>query len=324
MSAGVVLSEEAIAALVDAAKDGRLPDEPAGQQRRAKRVRTVDFTRPTKFTSDQERKFRRSLDAFCRTASQRLSAELRAPLELEVINSTQLTWANAHGQVPTPSVTALLQTRPHETRMLLSAETSLVLCAIELLLGGSAVDEVGDRRLTDIDWALASHFFGRMAAQLSIIWADQADLELEIAGLDQHLETAQAALVSEPTLSLTIEARLGGRSSTLSLLIPYEAIAPVAHRFSTHEDLHGAGAPGQDAAVREAVGSVAMTVRAEVGAVELPIEQVLALRAGDIVRLGPAGAITLFTDEVPVQLARPGRNGSRRAVQVLGPARGAA
>src|SRR3712207_6861243 len=107
----------------------------AAQQRRSKRVRTVDFTRPTKFTSDQERRFRRSLDAFCRTAAQRLSAELRAPLELEVISSTQLTWANAHGQVPTPSVTAVLQTRPYETRLLLSAETSLVLSAIELLLG---------------------------------------------------------------------------------------------------------------------------------------------------------------------------------------------
>src|SRR3712207_7519858 len=53
----------------------------AAQQRRSKRVRTVDFTRPTKFTSDQERRFRRTLDAFCRTAAQRLSAELRAPLE---------------------------------------------------------------------------------------------------------------------------------------------------------------------------------------------------------------------------------------------------
>ncbi len=321
MSAGAVLSADAIAALVDAAKEGRLPEEPAAQQRRQKRVRTVDFTRPTKFTSDQERRFRRSLDAFCRTAAQRLSAELRAPLELEVISSTQLTWSNAHGQVPTPSVTALLQTRPHETRVLLSAESSLVLSAIELLLGGSVVEEIRDRRLTDIDWALAAHFFSRMAAQLSIIWADQADLELELAGLDHHLETAQVALVSEPTLSLTIEARLGGRSSTLTLLVPYQAIAPVAHRFSARDDLHGAEGTGQDAAVREAVGSVAMTVRAEVGAVELPIEDVLALRPGDVLRLGPAGGITLFTDEVPVQLARPGRNGSRRAVQVLGPAK---
>ena len=63
-------------------------------------MRTVDFTRPTKFTTDQERRIKRALDTFCRTASTRLSAELRMPLELEVINVSQLTWGNAHAQVP--------------------------------------------------------------------------------------------------------------------------------------------------------------------------------------------------------------------------------
>jgi len=60
-------------------------------------------------------------------------------------------------------------------------------------------------------------------------------------------------------------------------------------------------------------------VRAEVAAVELPIEQVLALQAGDVLRLdAPAdGGVTLYADNVPVHRARPGRSGGRRAVQVI-------
>jgi flagellar motor switch protein FliM len=70
--------------------------------------------------------------------------------------------------------------------------------------------------------------------------------------------------------------------------------------------------------VRRAVGSVDVTVRAEVASVELPIEQVLALQPGDVLRLdAPAEAgVTLFADKVPVHRAKPGRSGSRRAVQV--------
>ncbi len=322
---GAVLNADAIAALVEAAKDGKLPEDGHGAARRQRRVRTVDFSRPTKFTSDHERRFRRSLDAFCRTASTRLSAELRMALELEVISVAQLTWGNAHAQVPSPSVTAVLETRPLDTRLLLSAETGLVLSAIELLLGGSSVEDVRERRMTDIDWALARHFMDRLAAQLSIIWSDQADVELGIRNLDAHLETAQVALVSEPTLALTVEARLGGQSSTLTLLIPYHAIAPVAHRFSTRDEGHDGNADEQDATVREAVGGVAMRVRAEVAAVELPIEDVLALQPGDVLRLGAtSGGVTLFAGEVPVHHARPGRSGSRRAVQVLGPSRSSA
>ena len=207
--AGQVLSADAIAALVDAAREGRLPEDAPTPQRR-RRMRAVDFTRPTKFTSEQERRLKRSLEAFCRTASTRLSAELRVPLELEVINSTQLTWANAHAQVVSNSITALLHAQPIGTRLMLACEQGLVLGAIELLLGGSDLGEVRERKLTDIDYALARHFIDRLTAQLSVIWTDMAELELDVKQLEQHLETAQMIPVSEPTLTFTIEARLSG------------------------------------------------------------------------------------------------------------------
>ena len=68
MSAGNVMSQEAIAALVDAAKEGRLPAAPEAPVRR-RRVHAVDFSRPTKFTADQERRIKRAMETFCRTAT---------------------------------------------------------------------------------------------------------------------------------------------------------------------------------------------------------------------------------------------------------------
>jgi flagellar motor switch protein FliM len=313
---GQVLSADAIAALVDAAREGRLPEETSTPQRR-RRMRAVDFTRPTKFTADQERRLKRSLEAFCRTASTRLSAELRVALELEVINSSQLTWANAHAQVLAGSIDAIAEISPLMTRAMLSAEPGLVLGAIELLLGGSDITEQRERRLSDIDWALARHFFDRMLAQLSVIWTDMVGLELNVAQLETHLETAQMVSVSEPTMTFTMEARFNGISSTIVMLLPWSAIAPVADRFGGREDVPDRG-EDEIRRVRRAVGGVGMTVRAEVASVELPIEQVLALQPGDVLRLdAPADAgVTLFADKVPVHRAKPGRSGSRRAVQV--------
>jgi flagellar motor switch protein FliM len=316
---GQAISTDAVAALVDAARQSKLPeDAPAVERRR--RLRAVDFTRPTKFTSDQERKLKRSMEAFCRTASQRLSAELRVPLELEMLTATQLTWANAHAQVPSDSVAGVVEVQPVGTRMVLSAEQGLVLGAIELLLGGASGAGVRSRRFTDIDWALGRHFFERLLAQMSIIWTDVAELRLGLDGLDMHLETAQMAPVSEPTLSLIMEARLDGASSTLALLLPWSAIAPVLERFASREEMAGVQRAEDAESVRRAVARVEMTVRAEVAAVELPIEQVLALREGDLLHLNrPVDAgVTLYADKVPVQLGRPGRSGTRRAVQVSG------
>ena len=311
-----VLSADAIAALVDAAREGRLPEEAPTPQRR-RRMRAVDFTRPTKFTSDQERRLQRTLEAFCRTAATRMSAELRVPLELEVINSSQLTWANAHAQVLAGSIDAIADIEPIGTRLMMSAEPSLVLGAIELLLGGTDPSNQAERRLSDIDWALARHFFDRMLAQLSVIWTDMVQLELAVSQLETHLETAQMVSVSEPTLTFTMEARFNGVSSTIAMLLPWSAIAPVADRFAARDDAPDRGEE-EIRRVRRAVGGVDMTVRAEVASVELPIEQVLALQPGDVLRLeAPAeGGVTLFADKVPVHRAKPGRSGSRRAVQI--------
>ncbi len=317
---GQVLSPDAIAALVEAAKEGRLPEESSADRGRQRRMRTVDFTRPTKFTADHERRIKRALETFCRTASTRLSAELRMPLELEVINVSQLTWGNAHSQVPSRSVSCLIESPDVATRMLLSAEMNLMMSAIELLLGGHAGDGSGqrERRLTDIDWALARHFLERMIAQLTIVWHDITDVELSIAGLDMHLETGQTAPVSEPTLALTMEARMERDSATLALLLPYSAIASVAHRVSSRDEIAGGDDERQSSAVREAVGRVEMTVRAEVAAVDLPIEQVLALQPGDVLRLDARAddGVTLYAGAVPMQRAMPGRSGGRRAVQI--------
>jgi flagellar motor switch protein FliM len=320
------LTPEQIAALVDAAKQGELQDDaPAQAQRRSPRLRTVNFARPTKFTSDQERRLGRSLESFCRTASTRLSAELRVPIELEVIASSQLTWSSAQSQLPSNSVCGVLELNPIDTRMLLSAELSFVLCAIESLLGAAPEHAPKDRRLTEIDWALARRLFQTMLGQLSLIWNDVADIDLSLGALEGTTENAQVAPFSEPTLSLTVEARIARTSSTLSLLVPYCAIAPVSAAFSQRD---GAAATeendGTSEAVDTALRGVEITMRAEVSDTQMAVQDVLALRPGDVLRFdGQAAAgITLFADQVPVHRARPGRSGLKRAAQILGPVEG--
>jgi flagellar motor switch protein FliM len=319
------LTPEQISALVEAAKQGELQDDaPAQAQRRSPRLRTINFARPTKFTSDQERRLSRSLESFCRTASTRLSAELRVPIELEVIASTQLTWSTAQAQLPSNSVCAVLEINPIDTRMLMSAELSFVLCALEALLGAAPHHAPKDRRLTEIDWALSRRLFQTMLGQLSLIWHDVADVELGLGAIEGTTENAQVAPFSEPTLSLTVEARIARTSSTLSLLVPYCAIAPVAAAFSQRDGAGPATGVEEDAAeaVDAALRGVEITMRAEVSDTHMAVEDVLALKPGDVLRLDgqAASGITLFADQVPVHRARPGRSGLKRAAQVLGPA----
>src|SRR3712207_8908002 len=104
------LDAERIAALFEAAgQPAKTPSEAdtaAGS--RPRWLRTVDFSRPTKFTTDQERRLTRAIEAFCRTGSTRMSAE-RVPPELELLDCSQHTWTNASPQAPPSSVVAQVE-----------------------------------------------------------------------------------------------------------------------------------------------------------------------------------------------------------------------
>ncbi|MCW2994672.1 MAG: hypothetical protein JWQ18_2167 [Conexibacter sp.] len=304
------------------ASEGNMPleaEERGGK--RARWLRTVDFTRPTKFTTDQERRIRRAMDTFTERAATRLVAEHRTSIELEVIDVGQFTWTNAFAQVPDGSVHIQIDTAPHEGRMLLSAELPVVLVALERMLGGRTETAERDRELTDIDLMVVQRLFGTIVEALSSVWFDVSEMTLEIAMVDTQAETVQVAPGSEPTLALTLEARLDGLSSTMALLIPYAAIAPVAQAFSRHDEEVTTRDPEVAAAVNQGLSHVEVSLRAEVADTQLTLAEILALQPGDVIRLdaNADAELTLFADRTPVHHARGGRSGKHRAVQITGP-----
>ena len=283
-------------------------------------TKTIDFTRPTKFTPDHERRLHRALAAFCRTTSTLLSAELRLPIELEVAEATQLTWANAHDRLASSALCAVVELRPAGTQMLLGADSGFVLTGIESLLSGPCEETPPDRRLTEIDLALARRLFDGLLTQMTVVWRDLAGVELALVGVDSQLETAQVAPVSEPTLALTMRARMQGTEFALSLLVPHRAIAPVEGRILGR---HAEGAEAPDPAdrqhLREALAGVEVPLRAQIAGPQTPASQVLELQPGAVLGLDArvADGLGLCVEGIRVLAAKPGRSGSRRAVQVL-------
>lgn len=316
-----LLDNNEIEALFARAGDGHvtLDSETDNSGGRTRWLRTVDFTRPTKFSTDQERRIRRTLTAFCERVPTRMAAEHRTQLELEVIDIGQFTWSDAFEQVPDGCVYLTLETQPHPGRMLLAAEIPVILTALERMLGGRDTN-VGTRELTDIDLMVTERMFGTIVAEMSQAFFEIAEMTFGISSVDTQVETVQVAARSEPTLALTLGARLENVAATMALLIPHQAIAPVAAAFSRREDAIAHHDPSASAAVRHGLSLVDVTLRAEVAHVELPLHEVLSLRPGDVVRLDAEAdtEMTIFVDRTPLQRARPGRSGKWRAAQVLG------
>lgn len=313
-----ILSSDQIAALFEAAKSGDVPEAAPTANRRGQRMRAVDFSRPTKFTTDHQRRISRAVDAFCLGAATRLTAELRAGVEFETLNTTQVTWAAAQALLPANSLAVTVVLEPLGTRALMTIESQFVLTAIEGLLGGTTDKAQKPRRFSEIDWMLSRRLVEAIVHQLSAAFHDLGgNLSFTVEDLAQQTDATSIASVSEPTFVVMIEARLSVHSTAIALLIPWVTIDPIADLISGRERTP-AGVE-RDSGIGTALAAAPVTIRAEVAALDLPVADVLSLEPGSVIRLGATAAdgISMFAENVRIARAQPGANGVRRAIQVV-------
>jgi flagellar motor switch protein FliM len=291
--------DEAEAAL---AEQNESTGEAAGQ------VRALDFSQPTKFTTELRRRIARALDGFSETLGGSLGGELNADVEVAVGEISQHTWAAAKAQLPADSIAVAVEAETIHRHMLMSVERPLVLQSLECLLGGEAAHAPTERHLTEIDWVLTRGVLDAVVRQLSVAWDELGGALLTRGDVDIEGDAGVLMPVGEPTLSVALEVKVDGLSSGMSLLIPWGAIEPITERIRGGANQPASADPQLAGALRRGVAGAHVLLRAEVGSAQMPIEQMLEDRADD--------GVLLFAEGISLGRGRPGRSGVRRAVKL--------
>ncbi|HEY1597302.1 MAG TPA: FliM/FliN family flagellar motor switch protein [Thermoleophilaceae bacterium] len=286
------------------------------------RVREIDFRRPSKFNREQVRRIEVAHENFCQSASSRLSAELRTELQLGVLNTDQLPYGVVMAEeVPRQALVNLLRVEPLGTEVALIMDLPLALALVARLLGGHGGPSGQPTSLTDVELTVAHRAVTSLVEALSSTWDDLAAVNLELSGHSISPMTVQIVSPNEPTLLLNISAMIDGLMSIMTLVIPHSAVEKIMAKL---EQGHYGPALIDDqssAAMHDAVGDVDMELRAEAGAISIPLADVLGMKAGDVVHLRrPASkGVVLYAGDVAAHVGDAGRNGNARAVQIRQP-----
>jgi flagellar motor switch protein FliM len=291
--------------------------------KRQNRVREIDFRRPSKFNREQVRRLEHSHDTFCQSASSRLSAELRTELQLEVVGTDQLPYSVVMAEeVPRESFITILKIEQLGTEIALVMDMPLAHGLVGRLLGAGANSSSGSvsSHLTAVEAAVARRAVNSLVDSLSTTWEDLADVTLRPVATSISPLSVMIVPPSEPTLLLNFSAQIDSVTSIVTLILPHRSVEPLMHLFELNA-YAGADDGSATGEMQEVMGGVNVQLRAEVAAVDMPLADVLRLRAGDLIPLKRPAArgVTLFVDEVPAYSGNPGRNGNLRAVQVTEP-----
>src|SRR3954471_17177943 len=148
------LSDDAVNALVDAARDGEgeapPPQQPAAR-RRPRTIRVVDFRRTVKFKAEHQDRLKRAVETFCRVAATRLTSELREHAELDLVDAEQGMWSRVHADLPPSSLCATIAASADSPPIVLTLEQQFILEAVDRLLGSDGRADVVERPLTEVD-----------------------------------------------------------------------------------------------------------------------------------------------------------------------------
>lgn len=320
-----VLSQDEIDQLLTAISSGDSKTDDFKPVSDTRKIKIYDFKRPDKFSKEQLRTVSNMHETFARLTTTSLSAQLRSLVHVHVASVDQLTYEEFIRSIPTPTTLAVVNMDPLKGNAVLEIDPSITFCMIDRLFGGRGTTTGNKNRdLTDIEQSVMEGIIVRILANVREAWTQVIDLRPRLGQIETNPQFAQIVPPSEMVVLVTLEMKVGEEEGMMNLCIPYLTIEPIVSKLSSQfwfSSVRRSSNPQYLGTIKARLSSVEMNVVAEVGSINLPIREVLALRTGDVIRLSDirvGDPLTLSVGNKKKFFCQPGVVGKKMAVQVTG------
>ena len=261
-------------------------------------------------------------ETFARLTTTALSAQLRALVSVHVGSVDQLTYEEFIRSIPNPTTLAVINMDPLRGSAVLEIDPSITFTIIDRLFGGLGEPTKITRELSDIELSVMEGIIVRILGNLREAWSTVIDLRPRLGAIETNPQFAQIVPPNDMVVLITLETKVGDVEGMTNLCIPYITIEPIISKLSAqywYSSIRRGGADENRPIIQERLDQVLIELRADVGDVELPLQQILNLTPGDVVKLGQThikSDMTVTVGDRKKFKCRPGRIGGRLAVQI--------
>ncbi len=318
-----VLSQDEIDQLLTAISSGEVEPAEVQQATDQKKIKIYDFKRPDKFSKDQIRTISIMHETFARLTTTSLSAQLRSLAQVHVASVDQLTYEEFIRSIPNPTTLAVINMDPLKGSAILEIDPAVTFAIIDRLFGGQGEGTKLSRDLTDIEQSVMENNIVRILGNMREAWSTVIDLRPRLGQIETNPQFAQIVPPTEMVVLVTLETKVGDVEGMMNFCIPYLTIEPIISKLSAqywYSSVRRGATTENLTILRDRLSTIGITVVAEIGAMNLKVDDVLNLKVGDVIRL----ADTRVGDPMVVSvgnkkkfLCRPGVVGNKIAVQVI-------
>ena len=152
-----VLSQNEIDELLAALSTGEVDVSEIEEEKKERKVRKYDFSRPDKFAKDQLRTLEIIHENFSRLLNNFLSGYLRTYIEVDVISVQSLIYTEFSNSISNPAILGIVDFAPFNGQVIIDVSSDIANAMIERVLGGtgkSSTNSKENRTLTEIEMTL--------------------------------------------------------------------------------------------------------------------------------------------------------------------------
>lgn len=320
-----VLDQKEIDSLLQALAKGEVSAEEVKSEEEGKKIKTYDFSRPSKFSKEQLRTLEMIHENFARNASNYLSGRMRAFVDITNSSIDQITYNEFIRSITPPSFLGVFTAQELSGTAIIELNLKIVFAMIDRLLGGSGGIYQKFRSLTDIEISLMKNELVRILSSLKEAWMSIYEFSPELVAIENNPQFVQIAPPNEMVVMVTLDVKLGDVEGFVNLCWPSSLLESFSSELYAESYFKEGKRLGNDVTkelLKENIEDSEVLLSALVGKAGLTLKELLGLDAGDVVMLDKHidEPINLNVNERLKLKCVPGTHKGFNSVQIVGPA----
>lgn len=316
-----VLSQSEIDALLSALNNGSVDADELKEEQNKKKVKVYDFRRPNKFSKDQIHTLQVIYENYARSLGTYLSAQLRAPVQTEVLSVEQLTYEEFIRSIPNPTILNIFAFYPLEGNAIMEINPNLGFAFLDRLLGGPGYAPSKARALTEIEQTVIEQIAQRMLDYLREPWESIIELEPSLERVETNPQFTQLVSPTEIMIIVSIEAKMGEVLGMINICIPFLVLEPIMDKLSVHFYYSSSNQKVSAESVniiQRKLENTRVPVKTILGRTSLTVKDLLELRVGDVIPLNRhiREELEISIGQRTKFLGKPGIYDNRYSIQV--------
>ncbi|MDD5948495.1 MAG: flagellar motor switch protein FliM [Lachnospiraceae bacterium] len=317
---GEVLSQEEIDKLLNQLSTGELDAEELTESSEHQ-VREYDFKRPSKFSKEHLRTLEIIFDHYGRLLSTHLPAYLRKTVQVEVMNSEAVTYAEFSNALANPVLMGIVNFAPLKGNIVMELASNLGYAIVDRMLGGGGDPLDKNRDFTEIELSIIERIFGICVNLLREPWQNVISIEPKLERIETNSQFAQIISPSEMIAIVTMNISIGEIEGLMNICLPFICLEDIMDKLNTKywfSTLQDTDETSYKEVIEGLIEKAQIPMKAVLGKSSLSVMDFINLQVGDIIKLNAEvdDELEIYVGNMLKFTALPGSSSDKYAVKV--------